>query len=108
MEEGETAWQGLQREIEEEINLKEKILKTVPLETFISNDEKFHFHTYLCVVKEEFIPQLNGEHDGYAWASLNQWPKPLHTGLANTLRSRVSRAKLETVLHLIEDFLEIE
>jgi len=106
-EEGETPWQGLQREIQEEIRFDDKIIKTIPLETFVSNDDKFHFHTYLCIVKNEFVPILNDEHDGWAWVSYNQWPKPLHVGLTNTLRSRVSRTKLETVLTLIDELLEI-
>ena len=54
----------------------ELIKKTIPLETFISNDNKFLFHTYLCVVEDEFIPNLNSEHNGYAWTSFNNWPKP--------------------------------
>jgi hypothetical protein len=35
------------------------IKKVIPLETFISNDEHFKFHTYLCVIDKEFIPTLN-------------------------------------------------
>lgn len=100
----ETPWEGLQREITEEIGSVE-IKKTVPLETFISNDSKFHFHTYLCVVQQEFMPVLNNEHDGYAWVSFSKWPKPLHQGLRNTLTNRVNIKKLETVFQLI-DLLE--
>jgi len=97
----ETPWEGLKREIEEEIGFIPDIKKTLPLESFISNDNKFFFHTYLCVVKEEFIPKLNGEHDGYAWCSFTKWPKPLHHGLRNTLQSKVNLSKLETVFQTI-------
>ena len=76
-----------------------------PWETFISNDSKFHFHTYLCVVENEFIPTLNKEHDGYAWVSFGKWPKPLHHGLRNTLTNKINQTKLETVFKLI-DLLE--
>ena len=100
----ETPWEGLKREIEEEIGFLPKIRKTIPLETFISSDSHFQFHTYLCVVDEEFIPRLNSEHDGYAWVGFNNWPKPLHQGLRNTLSSRVNRAKLETVFNMIDLF----
>jgi len=100
-EEGETPWEGLQREIAEEIGEIE-IKKTLPLETFVSNDAHFLFHTYLCVTKKEFIPQLNDEHDGYAWVSFSKWPKPLHHGLQNTLNKKVNLNKLETVFQLIE------
>ena len=97
----ETPWEGLKREIVEEIGSVE-IKKTIPLETFISNDNKFSFHTYLCVVKEDFIPTLNEEHDGYAWVSFSQWPKPLHHGLRNTLQNKTNLAKLQTVFQVID------
>jgi len=97
----ETPFEGLRREIEEEIGFLPDIKKTLPLESFMSNDNKFFFHTYLCVVKEEFIPKLNSEHDGYAWCSFTKWPKPLHHGLRNTLQSKVNLSKLETVFQTI-------
>lgn len=100
----ETPWEGLNREIQEEIG-QIQIKKTIPLETFISNDDKFLFHTYLCVVDEEFLPKLNEEHDGYAWVTFGKWPKPLHNGLRNTLQSKVNQTKLQTVFKLI-DFLD--
>lgn len=96
----ETPWEGLKREIVEEIGSVE-IKKTIPLETFMSNDEKFLFHTYLCVVPTEFIPKLNHEHDGYSWVSFGKWPKPLHHGLQNTLNKKVNLNKLETVFQVI-------
>jgi 8-oxo-dGTP pyrophosphatase MutT (NUDIX family) len=98
----ETPWEGLRREISEEIGFEPKIKKTIPLETFVSNDDHFSFHTYLCIVKEEFTPHLNDEHDGYAWVSFSKWPKPLHQGLRNTLTSKTNIAKLETVFKMIE------
>jgi ADP-ribose pyrophosphatase YjhB (NUDIX family) len=102
-EETETPWTALQREIVEEIGATE-ILKSIPLETFISNDEKFLFHTYLCVVQNEFIPKLNEEHSGYAWVEFGKWPLPLHNGLKNTLSNKINKHKLKTiiqVMHLI-------
>lgn len=101
----ETPWEGLKREIQEEISFIPNIKKTIPLETFISNDEHFHFHTYLCLVQEEFMPKLNGEHDGYAWTSFDKWPKPLHHGLQNTLRVKRNRTKLLDLFKLIDIIL---
>lgn len=98
----ETPWEGLKREIEEEIGGLPAIKKTIPLETFISTDSHFQFHTYLCVIQSEFIPTLNEEHDGYAWVGFNNWPKPLHQGLRNTLNSKINRAKLETVFQMVD------
>jgi len=97
----ETPWEGLQREIKEEIGDTD-IKKVIPLETFVSNDQKFSFHTYLCVVQNEFLPQLNYEHNGYAWVSFGNWPKPLHQGLKNTLNNKNNVQKLETVFKLID------
>ena len=97
----ESPWEGLRREIEEEISVCPDIIKTIPLETFISTDQHFQFHTYLCVIEKEFIPVLNSEHDGYAWVGFDNWPKPLHQGLRNTLSSKINRVKLKTVFEVI-------
>ena len=63
--------------------------------------QKFHFHTYLCVVEKEFLPKLNGEHDGFAWVGFGKWPKPLHSGLMNTLNRKSNITKLKTVIDVI-------
>lgn len=101
---GETAWQGLQREISEEIGAVPEIIKTIPLETFVSNDKVFNFHTYLCVVKDEFIPTLSDEHCGWAWVSIDYAPKPLHQGLRNSFSNKITRTKLQTIFDIIELF----
>ena len=101
-EDTETPYVGLLREIKEELGFQPEIQKSIPLETFVSNDNHFNFHTYLCVVKEEFIPILNEEHDGYAWVNFNSWPKPLHNGLQNTLRSKINQSKLQTIIQLVD------
>ena len=100
-EDGETPWIALQREIQEEIGSVD-ITKTVPLESFVSNDSKFHFHTYLCFVNEEFLPNLNLEHDGYAWVTFSKWPKGLHHGLRNTLQNKSIQNKIKTVVQVLE------
>lgn len=104
----ETPWEGLKREIEEEIGILPKIIKAMPLETFISNDELFHYHTYICIVQNEFIPKLNFEHNGYAWVSFTKWPKPLHDGVRNTLTNKINQKKLETVFQIVDLLLEKE
>jgi 8-oxo-dGTP pyrophosphatase MutT (NUDIX family) len=98
----ETPFEGLRREIQEEIGSLPDTVKTIPLETFVSNDSKFNFHTYLLVTPQEFLPGLNREHDGYAWVSFGKWPKPLHQGLRNTLQNKTNLSKLETVFQVID------
>jgi 8-oxo-dGTP pyrophosphatase MutT (NUDIX family) len=100
--EGETPWQGLQREVSEEIGSHPKILKTIPLETFVSNDRVFNFHTYLCVIQDEFIPVLSEEHCAWAWSTIDYAPKPLHQGLRNSFSNKTIRTKLQTVFDLID------
>jgi 8-oxo-dGTP pyrophosphatase MutT (NUDIX family) len=99
---GETAWQGLQREIQEEIGSVPSVLKTIPLETFVSNDTVFNFHTYLCVIENEFVPILSKEHSGWAWATIDQAPKPLHQGLRSSFSNKTIRTKLQTVCEVID------
>jgi ADP-ribose pyrophosphatase YjhB (NUDIX family) len=100
--EGESAWQGLQREIVEEIGTVPAILKTIPLETFVSNDSVFNFHTYLCVVEHEFVPALSKEHNGWAWANIDCAPKPLHQGLRSSFTNKTIRTKLQTIFEIID------
>jgi len=99
---GETPWQGLQREIAEEIGSVPAMLKTIPLETFVSNDKIFNFHTYLCVLDTEFTPVLSDEHCGWAWATIDRAPKPLHQGLRNSFSSKIIRTKLQTIFDVID------
>lgn len=98
---GETAWQGLQREIVEEIGATPTVLKTIPLETFVSNDKIFNFHTYFCIIEDEFIPKLSTEHNGWGWFNLQNPPKPLHSGLSLSLRNKVIQTKIQTIIDII-------
>ena len=99
---GETPWQGLKREIAEEIGTSPKIIKTLPIETFVSNDKVFNFHTYMCVIQDEFVPVLSDEHCGWAWVTIDKTPKPLHQGLRNSFSSKTIRTKLQTIFDLVE------
>ena len=107
-EDKEIPYKALLREVEEELGSVPKIIKSIPLETFVSNDDKFQFHTYLCVVNDEFLPVLNEEHNGYAWVSFKEWPKPLHMGLRNTLQNKTNLTKLQTVFQLVSLLQESE
>ncbi len=97
----ESAFEGLKREIVEEVGQTPTFKKVIPLELFTSNDQKFFFHTYLIAVEPEFIPKLNVEHSGYCWTAFECWPKNLHLGLKNTLNNKAIKGKLQTILDLI-------
>lgn len=48
-----------------------------------------NFATYLAVVLEEFTPQLNSEHNAFAWVTPRQALKmPLHEGVRMTLEAK--------------------
>jgi 8-oxo-dGTP pyrophosphatase MutT (NUDIX family) len=98
----ETPWQTLQREISEEVGTDLEVLKTIPLETFVSNDTLFNFHTYLCVIENEFIPKLSAEHIGWAWTTLSHPPKPLHNGLRTSIQNKSIKTKLQTIFDVID------
>jgi 8-oxo-dGTP pyrophosphatase MutT (NUDIX family) len=98
----ENPWQGLQREVQEEIGSMPTVIKTIPLETFVSNDTVFNFHTYLCVVQDEFMPILSDEHCAWAWSTIDYAPKPLHQGLRNSFSNKTIRTKLQTVFEIID------
>ena len=97
----ESAFEGLKREIKEEVGITPKFKKVIPLEMFTSNDEKFFFHTYLIAIETEFLPKLNDEHSGYCWTAFECWHKNLHMGLKNTLNNKAIKGKLQTILDLI-------
>ena len=98
----ENPWQGLQREVVEEIGSMPVVIKTIPLETFVSNDKIFNFHTYLCVVQDEFLPVLSDEHCAWAWSTIDYAPKPLHQGLRNSFSNKTIRTKLQTIFDIVE------
>ena len=97
----ESAFEGLKREITEEVGKLPAFKKVIPLELFTSNDQKFFFNTYVVAVQEEFLPKLNEEHNSYAWCAFECWPKNLHAGLRNTLNNKSIKGKLQTILDLI-------
>jgi 8-oxo-dGTP pyrophosphatase MutT (NUDIX family) len=97
-----TAVDALKREITEEVGKTPAIKKIVPLELFTSNDQNFQYNTYVLLVDKEFIPTLNEEHSGYAWCTYDEWPKPLHQGVKNSLNNKSIKAKLEILLELID------
>lgn len=99
-ESGELPIQALKREIQEEIG-EVGYRKVIPLEHFTSDNEKFEYHTYLIPVDNEFIPQLNHEHRGYAWTSIEDHPRPLHPGVWRTFNFASILEKIRTLENIL-------
>ena len=43
------------------------------------------------------MPKLNNEHKGYAWTSIDSWPKPLHPGVFSTFKVDEIIQKIKTI-----------
>lgn len=97
IEAGETLLGGMERECVEELGSMPNYTRLMPLEKFTSADGVFEYHTWVCVVPEEFIPVLNHEHIGYAWITAGTWPKPMHPGLWSTVNIDAVQQKLIAV-----------
>lgn len=89
IENDESAIQALQREISEELGTSvPEILDFIPFDIFLSKNEKFKYYSFMVIVQDEFIPELNSESSGYAWVKIGSWPKPLHPGAKSTLYNK--------------------
>jgi 8-oxo-dGTP pyrophosphatase MutT (NUDIX family) len=99
---GETVIHGLVREIQEEIGVDYSKKKFIPLETFTADNQKFVYYTFLVTVDEEFVPKLNGEHRGYCWVELQDYPRPLHPGLWRSFNFDIIRKKIKTLESILK------
>jgi 8-oxo-dGTP pyrophosphatase MutT (NUDIX family) len=102
VEEDESVIEALHREIKEEIGYSLHLNKTIPLELFKSDDGNFEYHTFVCLIDDEFIPNLSDEHKGYCWCAVDSFPKPLHPGLYSSLNNVEIQSKLKTVKDILE------
>ena len=97
VEQSESLLDAIKRECSEEIGSFPDTIRIVPIEQFTSADNKFVYHTFFAVVAEEFTPELNDEHQGYAWVDSNTIPKPLHPGLWSTINIEEVKSKVKVV-----------
>ena len=100
IEDGETPYECITRELGEEIGFVPELQKLNPIDVYQSKDKNFYYYSFVYVVEEEFIPSLNSESAGYAWIDIGVWPKPLHNGSHITLNKNGGTDKLHTILKI--------
>ena len=98
MHEGEQPKEALLRELTEEMNFSPDIEKIYPFDIYQSRDKQFRYYTFVCVVIDEFIPELNDENCGYCWINLGQWPRPMHQGAKITFCNHKAIEKIRLIL----------
>lgn len=97
-ENDETPKETLLRELEEEMGIVPEISRIYPFDIYESKDKHFRYYTFVCVVDEEFTPNINKEAVGYAWTKLGVWPKPMHAGARTSLCKAKSVEKLKMII----------
>lgn len=102
VEKGESLVQALERECTEELGSMPEYIKLVPIEKFTGPKNYFTYHTFFCLVADEFIPELNHEHIGYSWIDSGVVPKPLHPGLWATLNINEIYNKIQIIENLYD------
>jgi 8-oxo-dGTP pyrophosphatase MutT (NUDIX family) len=101
VETGERVIEALYREALEEVGVDLSNKKSIPLETFTSDNGNFLYHTFVVSVDDEFIPKLNSEHRGYCWVNIEDYPKPLHPGVWRTVSFDINLDKIKTLESLL-------
>lgn len=71
---------ALLRELTEEMGFVPDIEKLYPFDVYQSKDKHFKYYSFVAVVNDEFVPELNSESCGYCWIDLGEWPRPMHQG----------------------------
>jgi len=87
-DEGETPEQAAIREAREEMGIDADPAGLRDIEKVVTPKGKA-FHTFVLPVGEKFVPKLNDEHSGYAWASLDMLPRPLHPAVDAMMKTRL-------------------
>lgn len=91
VDDGETPEQGAIREAREEMGVDAEPERLRDIEKVVTPTGKA-FHTFALPVAEKFVPKLNDEHTGYAWASLDMLPRPMHPAVESMLKTRLGMA----------------
>ena len=102
VERGESLGEALTRECREEIGYWPENAKLYPLECYRSNDGKFVYHTFFCIIDDEIKIELNDEHIGYCWLAAGVTPRPLHSGLYATMNDSTIQQKISILLDSVK------
>jgi 8-oxo-dGTP pyrophosphatase MutT (NUDIX family) len=87
VDDGETPELGADREVREEIGAQDGRKKLLDRRV---TPNGMVFHTFAQAAPSEFVPRLNHEHTGYAWAPLRMLPGPMHPAVQRTLDDRLN------------------
>ena len=98
IEDGEKPKEALLRELREEMGSVPDIERIYPFDIYQSKDKHFKYISFVCVVEEEFIPELNNESCGYCWVNLGEWPKPMHQGAKISFCTQKSIERIKIIL----------
>jgi ADP-ribose pyrophosphatase YjhB (NUDIX family) len=98
MEDGEQPKEALLRELTEEMGFVPDIERIYPFDVYQSKDKHFKYYSFVCIVEDEFVPELNDESCGYCWIDLGQWPKPMHQGAKISFCNMKAIDKLKIIL----------
>ena len=91
VEKDEQPKDALMRELTEEMGFVPDIEKLYPFDVYQSRDGHFKYYSFVAIVVDEFVPELNNESCGYCWINLGEWPKPMHQG------ARISFCNLKAI-----------
>jgi hypothetical protein len=72
-----------------------KEARLIPIELYLSQDQGFEFSTYICLVENDFLVNVK---DTFCWATMENLPKNIHSGLKATLTNKITQTKIETIL----------
>jgi hypothetical protein len=72
-----------------------KEARLIPIELYLSQDQGFEFSTYICLVENDFLVNVK---DTFCWATIENLPKNIHSGLKATLTNKITQTKIETIL----------
>lgn len=104
VEDKESPKEALYRELTEEMGFVPDIERIYPFDVYQSRDMHFKYYSFVCVVENEFVPELNVESCGYCWIDLGQWPKPMHQGARISFGNSKAIDKINLILsqHIID------